>query len=246
MNIFIPGSSIFKTYFPPLKSAEIGCVTGGSGAPVPDHYYELSRCKGASCFFRKMSSPPSPFAPIHFDETQSKLPFHPLAKGKISPRLLEFRQEREKREDSCDLDPLHWNVELRSPLSLSLLLIHAFVRRRNTERGSRSIGSRIRRSLGPPPTTRFRDPFSFIYHCLLRHFHGRTRLNVTRVDIEGSVGRVAREGSPRPDSAVLQGANRSNPLMDHTPPPPPSPRYRFLSLLNPAESERPRKEISKS
>lgn len=119
MNIFIPGSSIFKTYFPPLKSAEIGCVTGGSGAPVPDHYYELSRCKGASCFFRKMSSPPSPFAPIHFDETQSKLPFHPLAKGKISPRLLEFRQEREKREDSCDLDPLHWNVELRSPLSLS-------------------------------------------------------------------------------------------------------------------------------
>lgn len=120
MNIFIPGSSIFKTYFPPLKSAEIGCVTGGSGAPVPDHYYELSRCKGASCFFREKSSPPSPFAPIHFDETQSKLPFHPLAKGKISPRLLEFRQEREKREDSCDLDPLHWNVELRSPLSLSL------------------------------------------------------------------------------------------------------------------------------
>lgn len=109
--------------------------------------------------------------PRHSHKTP--MSFHFRKTTNISTRLLEFRQERQdisKRNEKIRCDPLHLNTEL---FFLSLLLVHAFVRRRNTERGSRSIGSRIRRSLGPSPTTRFRDPFSFIYHCLLRHFHSR-------------------------------------------------------------------------
>lgn len=169
MNIFIPGSSIFKTYFPPLKSAEIGCVTGGSGAL--DYYESRFLVVEASWMPFLFREKIGHLLPRHLHKTP--MSFHFRKTTNISTRLLEFRQERQeisKRNEKIRCDPLHLNTEL---FFLSLLLVHAFVRRRNTERGSRSIGSRIRRSLGPSPTTRFRDPFSFIYHCLLRHFHSR-------------------------------------------------------------------------
>lgn len=178
--------------------------------PRPDHYDSrflvAKALRGSLLFFFQKESPqtsppPSPLAPTDFDKTQSKLPFR-LRHAK-PPRFpldsLNFDGRTRETRRFVRLDSLHWNC------SLFLILVHAFVRGRNTERGKRSIGSRIRRSLGPPPTTRFRDPFSFIYHCLLRHFHDRP------VERDASISRdrwkesEAREGSPRPDSAVLQG-----------------------------------------
>lgn len=146
-------------------------------------------------FFKKNHTTRPPF---DFDETA--ISSSSLAQHHRFPRIFSTRTRKFVR-----LDPLHCNYTHTHSLSLLFLLVHASVRRRNTERRRRSIGSRIRRSLGPPPTTRFRDPFSFIYHCLLRHFHARPAVDVTRVYRgEDRWKETDREGSPRPDSAVFE------------------------------------------
>lgn len=125
MNIFIPGSSIFKTYFPPLKSAEIGCVTGGSGAP---DYYEsrflVVEASWMSFLFREKIGH---LLPRHSHKTP--MSFHFRKTTNISTRLLEFRQERQdisKRNEKIRCDPLHLNTELFS-FSLSSSCTHSYV-----------------------------------------------------------------------------------------------------------------------
>lgn len=122
MNIFIPGSSIFKTYFPPLKSAEIGCVTGGSGAPDYESRFLVVKASWMPFLFReKISS-----LAIRIKQAMS---FHFRKTTNISTRLLEFRQERQeisKRNEKIRCDPLHLNTELFS-FSLSSSSTHSYV-----------------------------------------------------------------------------------------------------------------------
>lgn len=113
MNIFIPGSSIFKTYFPPLKSAEIGCVTGGSGAP--DYYESRFLVVEASWMPFLFREKIGHLLPRHSHKIS--MSFHFRKTTNISTRLLEFRQERQdisKRNEKIRCDPLHLNTELFS------------------------------------------------------------------------------------------------------------------------------------
>lgn len=125
MNIFIPGSSIFKTYFPPLKSAEIGCVTGGSGAP--DYYESRFLVVEASWMPFLFREKIGHLLPRHSHKIS--MSFHFRKTTNISTRLLEFRQERQdisKRNEKIRCDPLHLNTELFS-FSLSSSSTHSYV-----------------------------------------------------------------------------------------------------------------------
>lgn len=233
MNIFIPGSSIFKTYFPPLKSAEIGCVTGGSGAP---DYYEsrflVVKASWMPFFFREKIEH---LLPRHSHKTP--MSFHFRKTTNISTRLLEFRQERQeisKRNEKIRCDPLHLNTELFS-FSLSSSSTHSYVEGIPNEGVARSD----REFVVPLDHLQLPDSVTLSLSSIIACCVISTAVPVER---DASISRD-RERLEKAAHVPIRQFYKSNPLMDHTPLP--SPRYHFLSLL--AESSRiSKKEISKS
>lgn len=224
MNIFIPGSSIFKTYFPPLKSAEIGCVTGGSGAP--DYYESRFLVVEASWMPFLFREKIRHLLPRHSHKTP--MSFHFRKTTNISTRLLEFRQERQdisKRNEKIRCDPLHLNTELFS-FSLSSSSTHSYVEgipNEGVARSDREFVVSLDHLQLPDSVTLSLS--SIIACCVIS--------TAVPVERDASISRD-RERLEKAAHVPIRQFYRSNPLMDHTPLP--SPRYHFLSLL--AESSR--------